>query len=56
MRLVCVECGATDDLAKGWRAFVVPEEADEDWVVAYCPRCAEREFGALRSDVPREGR
>jgi hypothetical protein len=41
-RLTCIEC---DEVARGdatgWRAYLT----DERELVAYCPECAEREFG-----------
>ena len=40
--LECLECGARDDVAKGWRAYLEPEA---DGVLVFCPSCAEREFG-----------
>ena len=41
--LECLECGARDDVAKGWRAYLEP---DADNVLVFCPDCAEREFGS----------
>jgi hypothetical protein len=40
--LECLECGARDDAAKGWRAYLEP---DGDGVLIFCPGCAQREFG-----------
>lgn len=40
--LVCVECGATSEEGKGWRALRV----DLYEIGLYCPVCAEREFGS----------
>jgi hypothetical protein len=39
--LTCTECGrvAQGD-ASGWRSFLT----DDDELVTYCPKCAEREF------------
>jgi hypothetical protein len=39
-----------DDEAREWRLLRVdvPEEDDEPIVAAYCPYCAEREFGPIR--------
>jgi hypothetical protein len=31
----------------GWRAFVLDEESAESRILMFCPRCAEREFGAF---------
>jgi hypothetical protein len=44
----CIECGGeSDELATGWRAYIVPDEDEnEDEVAFYCPECAEREFGS----------
>ena len=54
-RLVCVECGASDDwAAEGWEAHLVradvlahfasAEHGDSDRVFIFCPDCAQREF------------
>jgi hypothetical protein len=48
--LRCKECGAqSDHLATGWRAYLAGQLDDEDReaeeVVAFCPTCAQREFG-----------
>lgn len=37
--LVCLECDAESDEARGWRAYV-----DEDELLVYCAVCAAREF------------
>ena len=49
----CLECGCRADDGKGWRAYLVddPNDDEEPYVVVYCPACAQREFGALRSDA-----
>ena len=39
--LECVECGACDDRAKGWEAYLSPDSG----LLVYCAECAEREFG-----------
>lgn len=38
--LECVECGASDERAKGWEAYLSPEG-----LLVYCADCAQREFG-----------
>jgi hypothetical protein len=45
---ICEECGCVNtDGERGWQAHVVDLDDDgEDEVVLFCPRCAEREFGA----------
>jgi hypothetical protein len=55
-RLVCVECGASDDsAAEGWEAHLVRGDLVEahvmgveadvpDRVFIFCPNCAQREF------------
>lgn len=46
--LVCIECGAVaEDNARGLEAHIADDPRDDDpaVVVAYCPTCAEREFG-----------
>jgi hypothetical protein len=40
--LECLECGARDEAAKEWRAYLEP---DGDGVLIFCADCAEREFG-----------
>jgi hypothetical protein len=56
----CAECGAkSDQLATGWRAFLVEEgdyepEFEESRIVLLCPRCAEREFNTLGWKDPGE--
>jgi hypothetical protein len=43
----CAECGTeSDELATGWRAYLA-EDFDEDEVLLFCPRCANREFGSF---------
>ena len=49
-RLVCAECGReSDDRAQGWRASFVSADDElplqDDDLLAWCPECAEREFG-----------
>jgi len=49
-RLVCAECGReSDDHAHGWRASFVSAVDElplgDDELLAWCPTCAEREFG-----------
>ena len=49
--LFCEECLLlVDDEARGWRLIRadLPEEDDEPMLAAYCPDCAEREFGLSR--------
>jgi hypothetical protein len=51
MNLRCAECLLhADDEARGWRLLRVdvPGEDDEPLLAAYCPECAEREFGLAR--------
>ena len=43
--LVCVECGATSEDGRGWRAVLAPDEAGEIEVPVYCPSCWDGEFG-----------
>lgn len=46
--LKCVECSATvDEHSADWRGYVAePDEKDDgEFVLIYCPDCAEREFG-----------
>lgn len=40
--LVCLECRAESDLARGWRAYLDVEAC----LLVYCPPCAAREFDA----------
>lgn len=40
--LECLECGARDEAAEGWRAYPEP---DGDGLLIFCAECAEREFG-----------
>jgi hypothetical protein len=54
--LRCVECAdEADELATGWRAYRAGDLDDDDVieVLMFCPPCAEREFGAPSSDVPK---
>jgi hypothetical protein len=46
--LVCVECGATNDGGRGFRAELAPDDEglNELEVPVSCPACWEREFGA----------
>jgi hypothetical protein len=49
--LKCIECGATvAEFTPDWRAYVAAadESSAGEYVVAYCPACAEREFGPLQ--------
>jgi hypothetical protein len=49
--LECAECGRQSEPgATGWRAYLGTEEeiGPEDEVYAFCPECAEREFGCSR--------
>jgi hypothetical protein len=50
----CEECGTVaETAAKGWEAHIA--EDSPPFVVIYCPRCAEREFGprvANRNESP----
>jgi hypothetical protein len=51
MELSCQECLLlADDQALGWRLVRVdvPGEDEEPLLTAYCPECAEREFGLPR--------
>lgn len=54
VELFCQECLLlADDEARGWRLLRVdvPGEDDEPLLAAaYCPECAEREFGLGRRD------
>ncbi len=45
--LNCVECGATTEEGRGWRAEYVrdDEEQDLDEVVVYCRECWDYEYG-----------
>jgi predicted RNA-binding Zn-ribbon protein involved in translation (DUF1610 family) len=45
---VCEECGrAIAKGQRGWLGYLVDLDDDgEDEVLFFCPRCAEREFGA----------
>jgi hypothetical protein len=61
MNLRCAECLLlADDEARGWRLLRVdvPGEDDEPLLAAYCPECAERDFGldvrlgSGRADAP----
>lgn len=54
VRLSCIECRAeSDDRARGWRMYL-DEDRDEPGsellIATYCPDCAVREFGPIRSD------
>ena len=40
--LECLECGARDETAFGWRAYLEPEG---DGLLIFCADCARREFG-----------
>jgi hypothetical protein len=45
--LTCEECSCITEAAEGWVSLIVddPDEPDfEEYVVFYCPVCAEREF------------
>jgi hypothetical protein len=54
--LWCLECLVlADDEARQWRLLRVdvPGEDDEPILAAYCPECAEREFGLpFRNGAP----
>jgi hypothetical protein len=52
----CQECRkAADEKAEGWRAYRDDDHGGpEPLVVFYCPGCAEREFGPVRSDGEQE--
>jgi hypothetical protein len=39
--LQCLECSASSDHGRGWKAFI---DEDDDLLV-YCAACADREFG-----------
>jgi hypothetical protein len=42
LQLICSECGAKSPPdASGWRAYLT----DDGVAAAFCPECAEREFG-----------
>jgi hypothetical protein len=46
--LICVECGATTEDGRGWKAEVAPdllERRDADEIAVYCPECWQAEFG-----------
>ncbi|HEX5469858.1 MAG TPA: hypothetical protein VFW80_12510 [Gaiellaceae bacterium] len=48
--LRCVKCGdLASGRARGWRAYIAEPDEDDlfEYVVVYCPRCGEREFGPL---------
>jgi hypothetical protein len=38
--LVCLECRAESESARGWRAYL----DEEACLLVYCPECAAREF------------
>jgi hypothetical protein len=51
IELWCQECLLLSDYeARGWRLLRVdvPDEDEEPILAAYCPYCAEREFGVSR--------
>ena len=46
----CEECPSRSETAQGWIALIIDDEEEPDvdpYVVAYCPNCAQREFGFL---------
>ena len=46
----------SDDGACGWSAYIAdPREDEPPFVVAYCPWCAEREFGSFSATRDSEG-
>jgi hypothetical protein len=51
VRLTCAECGKqSDEQARGWRTYhAVKELTDDDYLLSFCPECAMREFGSLRT-------
>lgn len=56
--LKCVECGATvDEHTPNWRAYIAQpiEDDDGEFVITYCPACAEREFGPFQPGKERHG-
>jgi hypothetical protein len=54
MRLSCIEClEESDDDARGWRMYLDEDREDpgsELLIATYCPDCAVREFGPIRSE------
>jgi hypothetical protein len=51
--LSCIEClDESDDEARGWRMYLDEDrdEPGEVLIATYCPDCAVREFGPIRSD------
>jgi len=45
--LECQECGCVTEDAKGWVSLIVDDSDEfdfEEYVVSYCPLCADREF------------
>ena len=45
--LTCIECGREQaPIERGWRSYLTTDEDEPAEAVAYCSRCAEREFGA----------
>jgi len=56
---VCIECGVTaEEHTPNWRAYVAEPDEDDggEFVLIYCPACAEREFGPFRPEKrPRGG-
>ena len=47
MQLVCAECQrvSDDEAAEGWRAYLGTGSHGDLEALAFCPDCAEREFG-----------
>ena len=39
--LECLECGARDEAAEGWRAYLEPDGTG----LIFCTECSRREFG-----------
>ena len=46
IELVCVECGATSEDGRGWRAEIAPDDEGHDAaeVPVYGPECWRQEF------------
>ena len=45
--LECQECGCVTEDGKGWVSLIVDDSDEpdfEEYVVSYCPLCADREF------------
>ena len=54
VRLSCIEClEESDHEARGWRMYLDEdrdEPGNEPLIATYCPTCAVREFGPIRSE------